>query len=82
MDKATEKMVSDAVERWANRHADPDRPVFSGQYSPRQIARELRLRTDVGRKLLLIIEHWIKRHSLDEVLQTFDGLDRPQLLSV
>jgi hypothetical protein len=71
--------VEKALELWVSRHPAPDVPALSiaqsGQFTPRQLLREVRERSDVGLLLEEMLESAVATGpaSLDEILNLFRG---------
>jgi hypothetical protein len=71
----TEKEIQEithALERWANEHPEPDKPVLSiagNSYSPKQLAYEVYQQTPVG-----ILQLRVFQHALDTHEETVEGI--------
>jgi hypothetical protein len=71
--------LASAMEAWVNRHPTPDSPSFSiaqsGQFTPRQLLREVRDRSDVGLHLEEMVETAVAGGAvtLEQVLHMFQG---------
>jgi len=70
-----------ALQKWVERHPNPDVPALSiaasGQFSPRQLLEEVRESSDTGLFLEEMIETAITKGpaKLEEVLSLFDGTE-------
>lgn len=84
--------VTQALDIWLERHPSPDDPAVHialsystadsvSAYSARDIVRSVADDTELGRRILEILEYSIRRSSLDAVardLETFDGEPPPR----
>lgn len=73
------EVVVQALEKWVERHPNPDVPAMSiatsGQFTPRQLLHEIRDRSDTGLLLEEMIETAVVKQAvtLDELLSWFEG---------
>ena len=73
-----EQQIAAAVQRWAAGHPDPDNEVLvtaMGVFSPRQIAKQVRLQTPVGLFVVEMIEYGSGDKSIEEVLTALAGCE-------
>jgi hypothetical protein len=79
MDQLTTERVVNAISAWANRQKDPDEPAVElcgiGEYSPRQLAEEVKTGSAAGALFLDIIETALQRFPLETVLSRFIGAE-------
>ena len=74
-----EAPVIRAIAQWASAHPAPDHQairVGSFDYSPRQIASEVREHTSAGHLILRVVENALRHCSLQEVLQALESSHR------
>jgi len=70
-----ETPVIRAIAQWASAHPTPDHPairVGSSDYSPRQIASEVREHTSAGYLILRVVENGLRHCTLPEILEALE----------
>jgi len=75
METHAKQEVIEAIAVWAERHSRSDEPTIVlfgvGEYTPRELAREVKIGSPAGTTFLRIVEYGLSRFTLDEIVDGF-----------